>query len=882
MSKLGAKIIGVGTMLGLAASALLTVSVATPAPVAVADPVCPGSKGCVSTVAGTGAQSGPTGDGGPATDARFVLPIDLVRVGDDLFVADTQDMRVRRINVKTGIITTFAGTGTHGSTGDGGPATAAELEQPTGLAWDPVNPSLPADRQLGKGAILVSGLDGRIRAVDLVSNIITTVAGTGTSGFSGDGGPATAAQLGMIVAGIAVKTDKVKGTMPDNTIVFADPMNFRIRQIDAADHFTGGDHDPTHLYHVITTVVGAGVQPAPGNGSSPDGTPALSAEMVFPARVVLRPSDGAIVYSDTCDRNAALLPFFGDVTTAVSHCDGRIRVVNGDGTLGTIAGKAPTGGNFFLCQPGLDFQAPNDGLNSKETADPAATTGCGDGGPATQASIRQAAALRYDAAGRLFVGEVGGTFFDFFANLFAQDRGLVGVPQLKPTIRCVGCTGPGIISTYAGTTSGFSGDGGPATNAQFLFPGAIAPDDGTHVFVADFWNGRIRRIEGPKPDLRVSLSTDGALTAGGTGVVHVTVQNASTDPEAYLTGPVSATVTLPDGLSFASASVVPPAGMRPLGGVASWSCDGAGRSAVCTTPDNMAPQESSTFDVTVNVASDAPENVTVNANGSSDSDVADPGAQIAVLGISVRRSVSSTGYVLAGADGGTFAFGTASFPGAVAVTGNRVVGGAPAGAHGSWLGAADGSVFTTGDAQFHGSLAGTRLNSPVVGMAGNGTTGYWLVAADGGVFAEGSARFYGSLGDLTLNRPIVGMTATPSGKGYWLVASDGGVFAEGDARFYGSLGATQLSSPIVGMRATGSGKGYWLVAADGGVFAYGDAVFAGSHGDSKLNSPIVAIVPASAGYWLVAADGGVFAYGNATFAGSLAATKLNAPIVAAW
>lgn len=246
--------------------------------------------------------------------------------------------------------------------------------------------------------------------------------------------------------------------------------------------------------------------------------------------------------------------------------------------------------------------------------------------------------------------------------------------------------------------------------------------------------------------------------------------------------------------------------------------------------------------------------------------------------------IPQAGYVLAGSDGGMFAFGPAAFPGAVKVSGDRVVSGAPAGAHGSWLTAADGSVFTTGDAKFEGSLRATKLNSPIVGITAHGSDGYWLVAADGGVFSEGSVDFHGSLGAMKLNSPIVGMTPTPSGNGYWLVAKDGSVFAFGDAQFYGSLGATKLNSPIVGITATPSGHGYTFVASDGGVFAYGDAVFAGSRAGSKLNSPIVAIVPTTfgTGYWLVAKDGGVFAYGTATFDGSMAASKLNAPIVAAW
>ena len=150
---------------------------------------------------------------------------------------------------------------------------------------------------------------------------------------------------------------------------------------------------------------------------------------------------------------------------------------------------------------------------------------------------------------------------------------------------------------------------------------------------------------------------------------------------------------------------------------------------------------------------------------------------------------------------------------------------------GYWLVASDGGTFAFGDATFYGSTGGQHLNRPIVGMAATPDGGgYWLVASDGGTFAFGDATFYGSTGGQHLNRPIVGMAATPDGGGYWLVASDGGTFAFGDATFYGSTGGQHLNRPIVGMAATPDGGGYWLVASDGGTFAFGDATFYGSTG----------------------------------------------------
>lgn len=109
---------------------------------------------------------------------------------------------------------------------------------------------------------------------------------------------------------------------------------------------------------------------------------------------------------------------------------------------------------------------------------------------------------------------------------------------------------------------------------------------------------------------------------------------------------------------------------------------------------------------------------------------------------------------------------------------------------------ADGDIVNFGDAGFFGSIPTAsppiNLAKPVVGVAATPSgQGYWLVAADGGVFTFGDAGFFGSIPGLsppiTLAKPVVGMAATPKGEGYWLVAADGGVFTFGDAVFFGSV-----------------------------------------------------------------------------------------------
>jgi hypothetical protein len=217
-----------------------------------------GSDGVITTVAGTGG-AGYTGDGGPGTSATLnTLREVAVDTAGNVYMADAGNRVIRRLGAD-GVITTVAGTGVSGSSGDGGPATAAQIRNPTGIA-------VSAD-----GVLYIVDRDShRIRKVS--TGVITTVAGTGTAGSGGDGGPGTAAGLNLPND---VHLDAA------GSLYISDGGNHRVRRVD-----------PTG---VIVTVAGTGAA-----GSTGDGGPALSATFQDPRALTIA-TDGHLYISD---RNA--------------------------------------------------------------------------------------------------------------------------------------------------------------------------------------------------------------------------------------------------------------------------------------------------------------------------------------------------------------------------------------------------------------------------------------------------------------------------------------------------------------------------------------------------------------------------------------------------
>jgi sugar lactone lactonase YvrE len=222
------------------------------------------ANGMIATVAGTGAP-GFSGDGAVATSAALDRPtaLTLDSLGN-LYVADANNHRIRRISEATGIISTIAGNGIQGFSGDNGPATLAAIDSPCGLAVDSANNLYLADTH-----------NSRIRRVDAATAVITTVAGTGTPGFSGDNGLAIAATVAL-PRGLALD--------PAGNLTLADTANHRIRLVSTAG--------------IISTIAGNGIQTFAG-----DGGPATAASLDSPRAVTLSPaspnSPGLATLSDT-------------------------------------------------------------------------------------------------------------------------------------------------------------------------------------------------------------------------------------------------------------------------------------------------------------------------------------------------------------------------------------------------------------------------------------------------------------------------------------------------------------------------------------------------------------------------------------------------------
>jgi len=449
--------------------------------------------GMISTVAGTG-YCGYSGDGGLATGAMLNSPTGVaLESSGNIIIADNNNCLVREVSASSGVISTVAGippdiTGLlHcGLSGDGGLATSAKVGFANGVAVD------------GSGNIIIADTTNcAIRKVSTSTGIISTVASTGTCGYSGDGGLAISAQLNQPY-GVAVDSS--------GNFFIADTSNCVIRKVSSSNSD-------------ISTVAGNDTL---GCGYSGDEAPATGAQLNQPYGVAVDGFGNFFIadYQNSVIREVSaatgsISTFAGVVVPDPNHAGKMIGLpaYSGDGYPATDAelgflNNTPYAEGVATDRSGNVFIADTANNVIREVS---ASTGIittvagngligfsGDGGPATSAGLFYPRDVAVDGSG----------------NIFIMDAGNCVVRKVTAAT--------GVISTVAGTLPdssgnyycGFSGDGGPATSAQ-LYPidllipaGGVAVDGGGNIFIADTGNGVIREV---------SASTGIITTVAGTG-----------------------------------------------------------------------------------------------------------------------------------------------------------------------------------------------------------------------------------------------------------------------------------------------------------------------------------------------------------------------------
>jgi len=388
-------------------------------------------SGIITTVAGNG-TAGFSGDGGPATTATLRSPRSVLLDGSgNLYIADQSNRRVRKADAVTGIITTVAGNGLSGSSGDGGPATAARIGSPLGLAFD-----------LSGNLLITNGPGARLRRVDLSTGIISTIAG-GLWGFNGDGHAALNTAFFWL-------EDLVLDSL-GNTLL-ADTSNGRIRKID--------------LSGTVTTIAG---------GFIGDANPATAASLNLPKDVTVD-SLGNIYIADTYNHRVRKVDTSGIITTLAGTGFNGFSGNGGPATAATLFWPQGTAvdssGNVFIADS-LNYVVRKVDIGGTITAFAGDGNNgyTGDGGPATAASLGFPASLSVDALDNLYI-----------------------VDQDSFVVRKVDTSGT--ITTVAGDgTYGFGGDGGPATAAQLSLPFGVALDSTGNLYIADLYNNRVRMVD---------------------------------------------------------------------------------------------------------------------------------------------------------------------------------------------------------------------------------------------------------------------------------------------------------------------------------------------------------------------------------------------------
>ena len=470
------------------------------------------TAGTLTVVAGNGTR-GYAGDGGPATSAALNGPEGVfVDATGNIFIADTDNSVIREVTASNGNISTVAGVYYQPHTqcfysGDGGSPTSAKLCDPYGIFIDSSGNMFIADtdnaaiRVVNTGSVAIT-----LAGVAIQPGTIQTVAGTGTNGYSGDGGAATGAQV-----------DLPQGLFVDasENIFIADTDNNRIRVVNTGT-------SPITLAGVV--IQPGDIQTVAGDGTAGyagDGAAATSAEINIPNGVFVDGSENIFI-ADT-DNNRIRVVNTGTTQVTIATVvipPGDIQTVAGDGTAGYAGDNGPAisaelnnPSNVFVDGAGDILIADTDNFVIREVV---ASSGdiqtdignntlaySGDGGTAVNAELNAPGGVSLDALGNFYIADSASSV------IRAVNTGTTQITIAGVVIQ------PGDIQTVAGNgTAGYSGDGGAATSAELDSPEGVFVDSSGNIFIADTNNSVIREVAGSSGTI-TTVAGDG--TAGYTG-----------------------------------------------------------------------------------------------------------------------------------------------------------------------------------------------------------------------------------------------------------------------------------------------------------------------------------------------------------------------------
>jgi uncharacterized protein (TIGR03437 family) len=403
----------------------------------------------INTVAGTG-TAGFSGDGSSAVKGQLNFPTGVaVDSSSNIYIADSLNHRIRKVSGSN--ISTIAGNGMLSYSGDGGMATAAQLNTPQAVAAD------------SSGNFYIADTFNNVVRKVTAAGVVSTIAGNGTAGFGGDGGAATSAQLNG-PQGIAVDTG--------GNLYVADTQNARVRKI------SGG---------AISTVAGNGTA-----GYGGDGGVATSAELNFPIGLAVDGS-GNLFIADFINSRIREVSG-GNITTVAGN---GFSGYSGDGHAATSAQiKTPAGvavdasGNLFIADTGNNVVREVSGGDIATVAGNGLPGTAGDGGQASAAQVGNPSGVAVDSSGGLYIAD-----------------GSARIRKVYPT---------GLITTIAGNgTRGYSGDGGSAPLAMLNGPVSLAVASNGNVYVADSANDAVRLLTFGGYQLSIAAAENGASNVTG-------------------------------------------------------------------------------------------------------------------------------------------------------------------------------------------------------------------------------------------------------------------------------------------------------------------------------------------------------------------------------